>query len=320
MIKINDLKYSYKIFHKNKGIKGSINDLFNRKYIEKSALEDINLNIKKGEIVSVIGRNGAGKTTLIKLMCGLLENEGNIKINSHNPYEKKIEFLKKIGFVFGHKSQLLWDLPAVDSIIMQKEIYRIEKNEFEKRIKYYSELFEVTELLTIPVRKLSLGERIKLEIICSIIYEPELLFLDEPTLGLDLLAQNSLYKALKELNQKKNITIILTSHNISDIKMLASRIVYLQNKKIVYDMALDKFIKKFNKNKGIEITSSNSIISVYNSEKIEGNTYLFPYKNESEMEIILKDILEKNKGITSIKTMEIELEKVILELMSDKNV
>ena len=319
MIKIENLNHNYKIFHKSPGLKGSIKDLFSRKYEDKLVLKNINLKVKKGEIVSIVGKNGAGKTTLIKLMCGLLENEGNVIVNNYNPYKKEKKFLKKIGFVFGHKSQLVWDLPAIDSIVMQKEIYVVEDKKFEERIKYYSELFGVTKLLTIPVRKLSLGERIKFEIISALIYEPDLIFLDEPTLGLDLLAQKSLYKALKILNKENKITIILTSHNISDIENLASRIVFLRNKEILYDMPLDKFIKKFNKNKEIEIISNKKIISQYKFINNKENINLFSYENECEMEEILREILEKNSDITSIKTREIDLTEVILNLMSGKD-
>ncbi|WP_156413094.1 ATP-binding cassette domain-containing protein, partial [Oceanivirga salmonicida] len=187
MIEIENLKFYYKTYEKKTGFMSTIHDFFKRKYIKKQALNIDELNIKEGEIVGILGPNGAGKTTLIKILSGILEEKsGKVICDNFRPYNKNKEFLKNIGVVMGQKSQLIWDLPSIETLKLLKEIYNISKEDFDTRLDYFIELFNLKEKINVPVRKLSLGERRKFEIICSLIHNPKILFLDEPTIGLDI--------------------------------------------------------------------------------------------------------------------------------------
>lgn len=203
MIKIENLFYSYNSFEKDSGFLGSLKDFFKRREIKKSAIEDFNLEIETGEIVGILGPNGSGKTTLIKLLTGILNPEsGNIECEGYIPFKKERGYLKSIGVVIGQKSQLIWDLPAVETLEMLRCIYKIDKVSYRNKLNNMVKLLNLEDKLRIPVRKLSLGERIKFEIICALIHSPKILFLDEPTIGLDITSQRSIHEFLLDINKK----------------------------------------------------------------------------------------------------------------------
>lgn len=190
MIVIKNLSFDYVTFEKESGLKGTIEDLFHRKPQYVKALKNINLNIEDGSLIGLIGPNGAGKTTLTKLLTGIISpSSGSVNIDTFIPMQRKNELLKEIGVLFGQKSQLSWDLPAIDTLNMLASIYSLEENRFKKRLKELTKMLNAEDLINKPVRKLSLGQRVKCDLICSLIHEPKYLFLDEPTLGLDLMTQ-----------------------------------------------------------------------------------------------------------------------------------
>ena len=296
--------------------------MFLREKVAIPALQKVNLEIKEGEFVGLIGPNGAGKTTLTKIMTGLLypDHGGVVKVLGYTSFEKHHNFLKEISLVSGQKNQLLWDLSAMDSFLLQKEIYRIDNIQFHKRIQELAELFQVTEQLNVPVRKLSFGQRMKLEIIAALLHSPKVLFLDEPTIGLDLIAQKSIRKFLKIYNQKYKATIILTSHNLDDIKQLCERVILINHGQIVYDGNLNKLGQESEilQYKLIEMTMGDQIdperFNKYGNI-VEANGFKVKLMVKAENISLIIPQLFNEFRIQDISVKENEIEDVIEKIM-----
>jgi ABC-2 type transport system ATP-binding protein len=260
---------TYITFEKEEGLKGSIKSLFKKKILEKEAVSNFDLEIKEGEFIGLIGQNGAGKTTLIKMLTGIIHpTEGEISVFGYKPYELKDEFKKIYSVVMGQKSQLWWDLPAIDTFNLNKELYEIEEDEYKKNLSFLVDLLGVEKLLKIQVRNLSLGERMKMELILALLHNPKILFLDEPTIGLDVIAQKQIRQFLKEINREKGITIILTSHYMEDIKYLCDRAVVVRSGNKIYDGSLDSIIERYQENKIITIYFKDSYSEELNLNRI----------------------------------------------------
>lgn len=229
IIEVRDLEKVYKIYEKPEGIKNSMKDLFFRKYINKTAVKDLSFSIQKGEIVGLLGENGAGKTTTLKMLTGVLHpSGGEVYVLNHVPYKRKRDFLKKICFIMGNKSDVNWDLPPIDSFKYQQMIYDVPQSIYKKNLDMLVELFRVEKVLNTQIRRLSLGERMKIELINNLIYDPEVIFLDEPTIGLDLESQFAIRNFMKEYRKEKNSTMIITSHYMDDIEETCDRIILLK--------------------------------------------------------------------------------------------
>lgn len=317
IIKCEKLNYWYQTYEKSSGIKGTLQDLWKRKHKKAPAVINVDISINKGEIVGLLGPNGAGKTTLIKLLTGILElKSGEIKCLNKNPYKKEKEYLKNIGVVMGQKSQLIWDLPSMETLKMLKEIYEIEKKEFEKRLGKLLQLLNLKGKINIPVRKLSLGERIKFELICSLIHKPQILFLDEPTIGLDITSQYAVYDFLREVNKTENTTIVLTSHYMKDIEKLCERVIIILKGEKHFDLTIDELKQKF-------ITKKTYIVESKNEKlPFEENNFIVKKLDNKIFEIYHEQgdikIEELNlKDIVSIKENTPELEDIIFELFSN---
>jgi len=260
VIKTNNLSKQFRVYEKPAGLIGSFKILFNNKFKDIHAVENINLEIHEGEIVGFLGPNGAGKTTTLKMLSGLLfPTNGNATVLGYVPWERPVEFRKAFSLVMGQKSQLWWDLPASDSFELHKEIYKIDPVKFKKNVGELTEIFQVANLLNKPVRELSLGERMKLELIASLLHDPKLLLLDEPTIGLDVVAQSAMHRCLYEFNQTRKITILLTSHYMRDVETLCSRILVISGGKMVYDGQLQGLKDEFGKEKLIKIQFKNLV-------------------------------------------------------------
>ncbi len=253
-ISVSHLKKYYKIYKKEPGLIGSFKSLVQRKYYDAKAVDNISFSIEEGELVGFIGPNGAGKTTTLKCLSGLLyPTSGEISVLGFKPFDRKKQFLQQISLVMGQKNQLWWDLPATETFLLNKEIYQVDNMKFEETVGNLSELLEVKDILNIQVRKLSLGQRMKCELIAALIHLPRVLFLDEPTIGLDVVMQKNLRKFIKEYNKKYNATILLTSHYMGDVEELCSRIIIIDYGRIVYDGSLADIVKKYTKNKLLTI-------------------------------------------------------------------
>jgi ABC-2 type transport system ATP-binding protein len=260
IIEVKNLKKYYQVHQKEPGLTGSLKSLFNRKYYDVKAVDDTSFEIKEGELIGFIGPNGAGKTTTLKCLSGLLyPSSGKVSVLGFTPYERKSKFLKQIALVMGQKNQLWWDLPAMDSFLLNKEIYEISNDQFKKTLDELVELLEIKDIINVQVRKLSLGQRMKCELIAALIHSPKVLFLDEPTIGLDVVMQQKLREFIKVYNNKFNSTILLTSHYMQDVKELCERVLIIDHGKILYDGKLDNIVKKYSKEKTLTLTLKKQI-------------------------------------------------------------
>jgi ABC-2 type transport system ATP-binding protein len=235
-IEVVDVKRSFKSVKKEEGFKGTMKLLFNPEYVTHEALKGISFTIPTGEFTGLIGANGAGKTTLLKILSGLIPpTSGHAKVLGVNPFERSMEFRKQISIVMGQKAQLWWDLPAIEAFDLLRALYQIPRDTYRKRLDELTTLLDVTKLLNTQIRRLSLGERMKMEVIGAILHMPKVIYLDEPTIGLDVLASQKLRQFLKIHNQKEGATIILTSHNMDDISELCRRIILIKEGAVLYD-------------------------------------------------------------------------------------
>lgn len=255
IINTNNLVKKYRRYQKKEGIRGSIASLLKRDYEEKIAVNQIDLSVAEGEFIGLIGPNGAGKTTLIKMLTGIIApTQGTIEVLGYYPNDLKNEFKKQYAVVMGQKSQLFFELTVNDTLRLFKEIYEISEEDFQNNKNYFVHLFGVQELMDVQVRTLSLGERMKMELIVALLHNPKILFLDEPTIGLDAVASKQIRRFLKEINKERGTTIILTSHYMEDIKALCKRTVVINHGVKIYDGATDKLFERYQRNKKIIVT------------------------------------------------------------------
>jgi len=246
IIVAENLNKSYPVAIKNPGIRGTITHFFRRNYRLIKAVQDVSFTIEPGEIVGFLGPNGAGKTTTLKMLTGLIHpSSGIVKVGGFVPFRRQETFLQKITLVMGQKQQLIWDLPALDSLKINAAVYNISDKEFQRRVGELTEMLGLEGKLTQPVRKLSLGERMKAEILAALLHRPQVLFLDEPTLGLDVNAQVGVRQFLKEYNQLYQATVLLTSHYMADITALCQRVLLIHEGKLMYDGSLDGLLESF---------------------------------------------------------------------------
>lgn len=254
IISASNLSKYYQVHQKEPGFTGSLKALVNRKYYDAKAVDDISFEIKEGELIGFIGPNGAGKTTTLKCLSGLLyPTSGKVSVLGYTPFERKHAFLKQISLVMGQKNQLWWDLPAVDTFLLNKEIYEISDSRYKKTLDEMIELMDIKDILHVPVRKLSLGQRMKCELVAALIHTPKVLFLDEPTIGLDVVMQQKLRDFVREYNKRYNATILLTSHYMKDVEQLCERIIVIDHGKLLYDGSLANIVKKYAKNKSLTV-------------------------------------------------------------------
>lgn len=255
IIQTSNLTKTYKLFEKEAGLKGSLKSLFNRKFTYKTALSSFNLTVAEGEFLGLIGPNGAGKTTLVKMLTGIIApTSGDISVLGHYPNKLENAFKKQYAVVMGQKSQLFFELSAGDTFLLFKELYGIPADEYQENLDYFVELFDVEKLLNVQVRTLSLGERMKMELIVALLHNPKVLFLDEPTIGLDAVAQKQIRRFLKDVNETKGTTILLTSHYMEDIKSLCRRCVVVNSGEKIYDGSTDALFEKYRTHKKISLS------------------------------------------------------------------
>ena len=281
-----NLNKSYPVAIKNPGIGGTITHFFRRTYRQIKAVQDVSFTIEPGEIVGFLGPNGAGKTTTLKMLTGLINpSSGIVKVGGFVPFRRQAVFLQKITLVMGQKQQLMWDLPALDSLKINAAVYNISDKDFQRRVGELTEMLALEGKLTQPVRKLSLGERMKAEILAALLHRPQVLFLDEPTLGLDINAQVGVRDFLKEYNQLYQATILLTSHYMADITALCQRVLLIHEGKLMYDGILDELLESFAPYREIYVELAQALpleklMSYGDVQMVEGRTVRFIVQQE----------------------------------------
>ncbi len=242
----------FKQYKKKAGLKNTFRSLYKREYFTVKAVNKVSFQIEEGEFVGFIGPNGAGKTTTLKCLSGLLfPTSGSVEVLGHTPFERNHDFLKQISLVVGQKNQLWWDLPASDSFALNKEIYEIPDKQYEKVLGELVEMLDLKDIMDVQVRKLSLGQRMKCELVAALLHSPKVIFLDEPTIGLDVTMQKRMRDFFKEYNEKSSTTIILTSHYMDDVRELCKRVIIIHDGRIIYDGDLEKIVRKYVKEKNI---------------------------------------------------------------------
>ena len=255
MIEVNELTKVFRKPVRGSGLSGMAKTLFSRKYEEIRAVDGISFTVPDGEIVGYIGANGAGKSTTIKMMCGILTpSSGSVRIDGVEPYRKRQQVAQHIGVVFGQKTQLWWDIPLVESFKVLKEIYQVSDADYNERMAFLGEVLDVTRFLTQPVRTLSLGERMRADLAASMLHNPRILFLDEPTIGMDVLVKEKIRLAIHALNKAYGTTVVLTTHDMTDIEDLCSRIILLEKGSILYDGPLSRLKNRFGNLKTLTLT------------------------------------------------------------------
>ncbi|SFH52761.1 ABC-2 type transport system ATP-binding protein [Lachnospiraceae bacterium NLAE-zl-G231] len=239
VIRVEHLKKEFEYYKKGTGLQGSLHNLFHREMLKKEAVKDISFSVERGEMIGLLGPNGAGKTTTLKMLSGILfPTAGEVEIDGYIPWERKNAFKRRFSIVMGQKNQLWWDLPASDSFYLNKCIFDVPDGEYRRTVEELSELLDVKDLMNVQVRRLALGERMKMEILAALIHRPDILFLDEPTIGLDILSQQKIRDFLKTYNEQTKTTVILTSHYMRDIEELCRRAVIINQGQLVYDGTL----------------------------------------------------------------------------------
>ncbi|TFG83716.1 MAG: ATP-binding cassette domain-containing protein [Erysipelotrichales bacterium] len=253
MIEVSNLTKEFVKYEKEKGLKGLLKGFFNAKKVKNKAVDNISFSISEGEMVGYIGANGAGKSTTIKMLTGILTpSSGEVILNGIIPYKDRVPNAKNIGVVFGQRTQLWWDLPLSESFLILREIYEIPQKDYDDRMVFFNEILNLDEFIKSPVRTLSLGQRMRADIAASLLHNPKVLYLDEPTIGLDVNAKQKMRDAIKMMNHTYKTTVILTTHDLDDIQELCSRILIIDKGRIIYDGSLQEIKDKYGTTKRIE--------------------------------------------------------------------
>ena len=322
-IEVNNLVKEYKIIEKEKGIKGYLKHLIKPKYKILKAVKGINFSINEGELVGYIGENGAGKSTTIKMLTGLLTpTSGKVIVNGIVPNEKRVQNNKNIGAVFGQKTQLWWDLPVIESFDLIKKMYRIPEDEYKENLKKFTEILELDDLLDKQVKNLSLGQKMRCEMAATFLHNPKVVYLDEPTIGLDVLVKEKIRKFIKDINKEKKTTVILTTHDLKDIEDVCNRIILLDKGEIIYDGDKQKFKDSYGKYVTAEISVKDKlkdfkdIENINNFEIIEETENKVKIKFNHEETTIMRviDEMSNNCKIEDIHMKEEELEDILKEI------
>ena len=314
IVKVKNLRKTFKVTYKEKeGLLYSLKSLYKRNFKTVVAVDNIDFDIKKGEIRGMIGPNGAGKSTTIKILAGILHpTEGEVNVMGFIPWKDRQVYVKSIGVVFGQKGQLTWELPAIDTFALYKEIFQIPEKRYRKNLDYFIESFHIQEIVKKPVRNLSLGERMKCEMICALLHEPQLVFLDEPTIGLDLISKDTVRTFIKKVNKELGTTFILTTHDLNEIENLCNLVTIINNGHIVYDDSLQKLKNVYSNTKIIDLTFSEPV----NQDRINGFNIEFtdPYSGRMTIDLDKYDFhTEISKVLSELPIKDMDINSVDIE-------
>jgi ABC-2 type transport system ATP-binding protein len=327
IIEIKNVTKEFRVLNRREGLKGSIKDLFSRNYKTVRAVDNISMTIEQGEIVGYLGPNGAGKSTTIKMMTGVLEpTSGEILTNGIIPYANRAKNAQEIGVVFGQRSQLWWALPLVESFKILKDIYQISDEKYDGMIKLYKSLVDIEPLLHKPVRQMSLGQRTLSDILAAFLHDPKIVFLDEPTIGLDVSMKSKIRTLIQALNREKNTTVILTTHDMGDVDALCQRIVIIDKGKMLYDNDIEHLKGFFGSYRTLKIRTNGELKT--QAESIKKELPDFPVTADDEWISVLVDEekskvidvlgqLQKSHIIKDMQLEEISTEEVIKKIYEE---
>ena len=316
---VDDISKTFKVAKRNSGLKSALKSFIKREYSIVEAVKNVSFEIDEGEIVGYIGPNGAGKSTTIKMLSGiLLPTAGNITVDGLNPFEDRKNYVSNIGVVFGQRSQLAWDIPAEDTFDLLKDIYKLDNEKYQNTKAELIKLLNIEEVIKKPVRSLSLGQRMRCEIAASLLHEPKILFLDEPTIGLDAASKKIVRDFILKINKERKVTVILTTHDMTDIETLAKRIILIGKGQILYDGSLNKLKSKYGSYKSITVNTKEKISKprlqgIINSKKIEDG-YNFVIDSNIITVSSFVNYLSKKYSIDDIEIDNEHIDDVILKL------
>jgi ABC-2 type transport system ATP-binding protein len=325
-IEVSHLTKTFRTYKKQPGFTGAVKGLFRRQYDQTFAVNDVSFKIEPGELVGFLGPNGAGKTTTLKMLAGLLyPASGSANVLGHTPWERQDGYRRQFALVLGQKNQLWWDLPARESLELNAKIYGIHRDQFKRTVDGLTELLNVKDKLNVSVRELSLGERMKMELIASLIHQPKVLFLDEPTIGLDVISQKTVREFIRQHNREQKTTILLTSHYMADIQELCERVIIIDHGKIFFDGKLSEIVDRFADFKLVTIHCANVDQhhhlknSPHGVEIIENKPNSITFKVKRDLVISTCKSLLDELPVTDIDIQEVPIEDVIRQIFSGNN-
>lgn len=321
-IDVDNVSKTYKIYKRESGMWNNIKSLFHREYISKDAVKNVSFQIERGEAVGYIGMNGAGKSTTIKMLSGILTpSDGQITVGGIIPYEQRKDNARQMGVVFGQRSRLNWDLPMSDTFELYRRMYDIDMARFKKNLKFYTELLGMEEFIDRPVRLLSLGEKMRANLAAALLHNPSVVYLDEPTIGLDVIAKSRIRKFITEINRESGVTVMLTTHDMPDIEQICRRIIFIHKGEIFFDGSIDAFRSTYGSGYKIIVISpdewqiDNSKLKLVSHEE---NRYVFTSDKHSLLvEEAFALLISQEKTIFSIQVEEASVEAIVMEIMDN---
>lgn len=319
LIEVNHVCKAYRINKRGKGIPGMLANLVAPQYEKKQAVRDVSFRIEKGEMVGFIGPNGAGKSTMIKMLSGILyPDEGEIRVNGFVPYKQRKDYVGSIGVVFGQKSQLQWDLPVIDSFELLKAIYRIPEERYGKNLNRFVEMLDMGGFLHQPVRQLSLGQRMRADIVAALLHSPEIVFFDEPTIGVDVVGKETIRSFIRELNEQDNVTMLFTTHDMQDIEKVCERLLVIDKGEKIYDGSLYGIRERYGTTRqlDVEFVDVPVIAPIENVEvtQLDGRKLRFGFENRKVQINDLMNYLLQNYAVRDISISEPEIEGIIRKI------
>jgi len=323
IIEVKNLSKTYEYYKKSPGLWASVKGLFRREKLFTEAVKNINFTINEGELVGFLGPNGAGKTTTLKMLSGILyPTSGEASVMGFTPWKRQKEYQKQFALVMGQKNQLWWDLPAMESFILNKEIYEVSDKDFKYNLDELVELLGIKDILDIQVRKLSLGQRMKCELVAALLHKPRVLYLDEPTIGLDVIAQKNIRDFIKKYNRENKTTIMLTSHYMEDIKELCDRVIIIDRGAIVYDGGLDSLIAKYAPYKELNLTFNGDGVRKEEIKKFGQVARYEPFAvslkvNREKVKDTARKILASGLPVDDIMIDEVDVDDVIRQMFNE---
>jgi ABC-2 type transport system ATP-binding protein len=324
IIEVKGLRKEFRIAKRKEGAFGAVRTLLSREYVTKTAVNDVSFAIAPGELVGYIGPNGAGKSTTIKMLTGILvPSGGEVRVRGVVPHEKRVENARQIGVVFGQRTQLWWDLPTIESFELLQHIYKVPQARYEANMARFKELLGLEEFLNTPVRQLSLGQRMRADLAAALLHDPEILYLDEPTIGLDVVAKEKIREFIKEINRKRGVTVILTTHDMQDIEKICERMILIDKGTVIYDGPVSQIKERFGKTRtlvvDLEPNGFGDDLGVEGAETVrrEGNRFWLRFNRDvvSASQLIAR--VSERYAIRDLTVEEPEIEGIISRIYQE---